>query len=62
MVSSNSDLQRLNAALTTDLEKYVEWAKHDGVSDLIKRVDHLQDALFQQREVTDIHSLARAQQ
>ena len=46
MVSSNTDLQRLNVALTTDLEKYVDWAKENGVAELIKRVDHLQDALF----------------
>jgi hypothetical protein len=55
-------LQRLNAALQIQLEKYTRWAKEAGTDELINRLESLQDMLYQVRESTDVTLLIDSSQ
>ena len=56
------DLQRLNTALSVQLEKYTKWAKQAGTDELINRLESLQDMLYQVRESTDVNLLVDSTQ
>lgn len=44
------------------MERYTQWAKDEGIQELVTRLETLQDMLYQQKEASDVNLLVDSSQ